>query len=256
MVIAVVNQKGGVGKTTTCVNLGVGLARKGKKVLLIDFDPQGSLTASFGYEPDELSKTFAGILESIMNNQDFDVMDGVISHTEGIDLFPANIELSGLEISLVNTMSRETMLREYTRKASEVYDYIIIDSNPSLGMLTINALAAADSIIIPVQAQFLPMKGLEQLLVTVNKVRRQINPSLKIDGILLTMVDTRTNFAKDIVNLVTEVYGDNIRIFDKPIPPSVRASEASAEGKSIFTYDSKNKIAMAYNSLVDEVLNG
>jgi chromosome partitioning protein len=254
MVISIVNQKGGVGKTTTCANLGIGLAKKGKKVLLIDFDPQGSLTASLGFEPDELNNTVSDIMGFIINDKNFDLNYGVLSHKENIELLPANIELSGVEISLVNTLSRETVLKEYINKVSEKYDYVIIDANPSLGMLTINALAAAKSVIIPVQAQYLPIKGLEQLLITINKVRRQINPCLAIEGILLTMVDKRTNFSKEIIELINNIYGDNIYIYKEPIPPSVRVSEASAEGRSVFSYDPKGKAAKAYTSLVEEVL--
>jgi chromosome partitioning protein len=202
MIMSIVNQKGGVGKTTTCVNLGVGLAKKGKKVLLIDFDPQGSLTAGLGFEPDEINDTVSGVLGFIINDRAFDLSYGIIHHDEGIDLLPANIELSGIEISLVNTMSRETVLKEYISRISDNYDYIIIDTNPSLGMLTINSLSAAQSVIIPVQAQYLPIKGLEQLLITINKVRRQINPALNIQGIILTMVDKRTNFSREIIDLI------------------------------------------------------
>lgn len=253
MVISIVNQKGGVGKTTTCVNLGIGLAKIGKKVLLIDFDPQGSLTASLGFEPDELENTVSNILSYIINDKAFDLDYGIIRHDEGVYLLPSNIELSGIEISLVNTLSRETVLKEYISRVAQNYDYIIIDSNPSLGMLTINSLAAAESVIIPVQAQYLPIKGLEQLLVTINKVRRQINPSLAIKGIVLTMVDKRTNFSKEIMQLIGDIYGDNIYIYEEPVPPSIRVSEASAEGRSIFSYDPKGKVAKAYEALVKEV---
>lgn len=254
MVISMVNQKGGVGKTTTCANLGAGLVREGKKVLLIDFDPQGSLTASLGYEPDKLNKTVSNIMGFIINDTAFSLEYGILHHDEGIDLLPSNIELSGVEISLVNTMSRETVLKEYISRIKENYDYIIIDANPSLGMLTINALAATESVIVPVQAQYLPIKGLEQLLTTINKVRCQINPGLKIEGILLTMVDKRTNFSRDIIELVNNIYGEDIHIYEEPVPPSIRVSEASAEGRSIFSYDPKGKVAKAYYSLVKEVL--
>ena len=167
---------------------------------------------------------------------------------------PANIELSGMEVSLVNAMSRETVLKQYLDTVKKQYDFILLDCMPSLGMLTVNALAAADSVIIPVQAQYLPAKGLEQLLQTINKVRRQINPKLKIDGILLTMVDSRTNFAKDICALIRETYGGNMKIFSTDIPHSVRAAEISAEGKSIFAHDPKGKVAESYRDLTKEVL--
>lgn len=256
MIVSVVNQKGGVGKTTTCIHLGAALAKMGKKTLLIDADPQGSLTAGLGFEPDELSWSIADILGCVINETEFDLERGVLTHDEGFYLIPANIELSGLEMTLVNVMGRESVLKEYVSKLRDKYDYIIIDSNPSLGMLTVNALAAADSIIIPLQAQFLPVKGLEQLLVTVKKARKQINPNLKISGVLLTMVDNRVNFSKDIIELIQDVYGENLRVFPHNIPASIRVSEASAKGKSVFAYDGKNKVAAAYMALAEEIING
>ena len=207
-VIAITNQKGGVGKTTTTVNLGVGLAKQGKRVLLIDADPQGSLTISLGERnPDQLSETLSDVMECIINDKSLPENFGLLRSSEGVDLMPADIQLSGMEVSLVNAMSRETILRQYLDTLKGQYSHILIDCQPSLGMLTVNALAAANRIIIPVQAEYLPAKGLEQLLQTVNKVKRQINPKLQIDGILLTMVDNRTNFAKEIAALLRETYG-------------------------------------------------
>ena len=179
---------------------------------------------------------------------------GILRHEEGVSLMPANIELSGMEVALVNAMSRETVMRQYLNTVKRDYDYVLIDCMPSLGMLTVNALAAADSVLIPVQAQYLSAKGLEQLLQTVSKVRRQINPKLKIEGILLTMVNSRTNFGKEISNLLRDTYGSKIRIFDTDIPHSVRAAEISAEGKSIFAHDPKGKVAAAYRKLTQEVM--
>lgn len=254
-IIAVANQKGGVGKTTTCANLGIGLSQQGKRVLLVDTDPQGSLTISLGYnQPDALPVTLATVMNKMLTDEVFDPRDGILHHTEGVDLLSANIERSGLEVSLVNTMSREKMLKEYLGSIKKDYDYIILDCMPSLGMLTINALAAADSVLIPVQAQYLSAKGLEQLLQTVNKVRRQINPKLKIDGILLTMVDGRTNYSKEISSLLRETYGSRLKVFDADIPLSVRAAEISAEGKSIYAHDPNGKVAEAYRELTREVL--
>lgn len=255
-VMAVVNQKGGTGKTTTCENLGVGLAMEGKKVLLVDTDPQASLTICLGHPvPDQLSPTLSDMMGKILSEQPIAPGEGILHHPEGVDLMPANIELSGLEVSLVNAMSRETILKQYLDTVKQNYDFILLDCMPSLGMLTVNALAAADNVLIPVQAAYLPAKGLEQLLQTISKVRRQINPKLRIEGILLTMVDSRTNYSKDISNLIRENYGGKLKVYKTDIPRSVRAEEISAEGTSIFKHDPKGKVADAYRVLTKEVLS-
>ncbi|WP_029232932.1 ParA family protein [Butyrivibrio sp. VCB2006] len=255
-VTAIVNQKGGTGKTCSTENLGVGLAIEGKKVLLIDLDPQASLTISLGYpRPDELYPTISTMMERVLNEQLIGNKEGILTHPEGVDLMPASIELAGTEMSLTNVISREKILKQYIDTVNKQYDHILIDCSPSLGMLTVNALGAADNCLIPVQAQYLSAKGLEQLLGTIAKVKRQINPKLKIEGILLTMVDGRTNDAKMISDLIRETYGSKIRVFDSVIPHSVRAAEISAEGKSIFAHDPGGKVAAAYKNLTKEVLS-
>lgn len=256
-VITVSNQKGGTAKTTSCVNLGIGLASAGKKVLLIDTDPQGSLSISLGYpEPDAMEKTLATLMMNIVNDEEFCLEDVMLHHEEGVDIIPSNIELSAIEVSLVNVMSRELILKQLVERVKDAYDYIVIDCMPSLGMMTINALACADSVLIPVQASYLPVKGLQQLIKTIGRVKRQLNPKLRIEGILLTMVDNRTNYAKDICAMVNEAYSSSVKVFQTEIPLSVRAAEVSAEGSSIYKYDPKGKAAYAYGQLTKEVLNG
>ena len=254
-VIAVAMQKGGCAKTSVSLNLGIGLARAGKKVLLIDNDPQGNLTASLGYEePDDMSDTLASVMMKIINEEPIEPGYGILHHQEGIDLMPGNIELSGLEVLLANVMSRENILKEYIDQIKDQYGYIIIDCMPSLGMTTINALVAATSVLIPVPAAYLPVKGLCQLIKTISMVKKRLNKKLKIEGIVLTMVDYRTNYAKDITDMVQKTYGNDIYMFENVIPHSVRAAEASALGVSVYVHDPKGTVAAAYDALTWEVM--
>lgn len=254
-VIAITNQKGGVGKTTTTVNLGVALAKRGKRVMLLDADPQGSLTVSLGVkDPDNLPVSLASIMQAVIDDKSIPDRIGILHHDEGVDLLPSNIELSGTEIALFNTMSREYVLRSYLETVKKHYDYILIDCMPSLGMMTVNALSAADSVIIPSQPSFLSTKGLNLLMRSIARVKKQINPKLRIDGILLTMVDNRTNNAKAIISLLRSSVGENLRVFNTEIPFSVRAAESSLEGKSIFAHDKNGKVAAAYEAMTQEVM--
>ena len=254
-IIAISNRKGGCGKSSTAANLGVGLARLGKRVLVLDGDSQNSLTISLGVsEPNKLPVTLATAMSNIMSETEFDPTDGIIHHAEGVDLLPSDNSLARIEIELAPLIGREAVLRRYTEMMRPKYDFLIIDTPPTLGLLTVNSLAAADSVIIPVAPKFLDAKGLELLLKTISQVKRQINPSLEIEGILFTMVEKRANFTREIMSLIEGAYGGKIHIFGEHIPRSIRVAEASAHGKSIFLHDPKGKAAAAYAALAGEVL--
>ena len=255
-IIAIANQKGGVGKTTTTFNLGIALVKEGKRVLIVDADPQGDLTIYAGInKPDELTISLATLMENAIDYDFKELNKAIIHNSEGVDLIPSNLDLASLEMSLVNVMSREGVLRSCLEQFKEQYDYILIDCMPSLGMITINALASADSVIIPVQSQYLAARGMLKLYETINKVKRQINPKLNIDGILVTLYDQRTNNSKLIKKEIESLYGNRINIFNTYIPFAIKTAESSSLGKSIFSYDKNSTVAEAYSNLAKELIN-
>ena len=253
-VIAIANQKGGVGKTTTTFNLGVALKNQGKRVLVVDADPQGDLTTYMGYNESELKTTLAQLMESVIYDSQLDTKQAILNNAECIDLIPSDLDLSATEAMLVNAMSREVTLRTILNNVKKDYDYVLIDCMPSLGMLTINALSCSDKVVIPVQDHFLAAKGMGHLLKTVSRVKRTINPNLEVGGILLTLVNKRTNLSKETIQDLKETYGRAIKLYDTQIPLAVKTAESTSRGKSIFKYDKNSKVATAYEDFAKEVL--
>jgi chromosome partitioning protein len=256
-VICIVNQKGGVGKTTTAATLAEGLAEHKKRVLLFDWDPQASLTISLGRIPEDLTITVYDVLNSTIQKDGRYILRDVVEKTgnPGIDLVPANVELSQAQLDLVNAPDREMALKEMLRTVRGTYDYILLDCLPSLGLLTINALCASDSVLIPLQADFLAMKGLAMLLNTIIRVQEKLNPKLEVLGILFTMTNMRTLHSREVMEVTRRAFGDKIRVFDTTIPTSVRFKEAPAAGTSILNYAPSSEGAKAYRLLAEEVLH-
>ena len=247
-ILAVVNQKGGVGKTTTVVNLATILAAKGKRVLLIDVDPQGNATSGLGFDKKNLGKTIYDVLinDEPMRNAIYD------SGRKGLHLCPANIELAGAEVELVDIVSRETVLKRAVQSSKNAYDIVLMDCPPSLGLLTVNALTAADGVLVPIQSEYYALEGLTQLMETVTLIKRGLNPQLSVFGVVVTMFDARTQLAHQVANEVRRYFGD--KVFRTIIPRNVRLSEAPSFGKAIMEYDPKSKGAESYDALAREVI--
>jgi chromosome partitioning protein len=247
-ILALANQKGGVGKTTTAVNVGAALAALGKRVLLVDLDPQANASSHLGYRRDEVRSSIYDILVNRTHVRD------VTIHTTRLhlDLLPAAQDLAGAEVELVGLFAREQLLRRALDQVADRYDYILLDPPPSLGLLTVNALTAADGVMVPIQAEYLALEGLTQLITTLNLVEEQLNPRLNMMGLLVTMYDARTNLAADVAAELRKHFPD--KVFDTHIPRNVRLSEAPSHGSTIFELDPRSSGAEAYASLAKEVL--
>ncbi|EFU75462.1 ParA family protein [Lachnoanaerobaculum saburreum] len=254
-VIAIANQKGGVGKTAVSSNLSVGLAMNGKKVMVIDADPQGNLTSSLGIDnADELENTLASFIEREITERQIELSEYIMHNEEGVDIMPCNIKLAGMDYMIMNALSREYLLDAFVSNVRDKYDYILIDCSPSLNLVTINVLTASDSVIIPVEASYLSMTGLQQLLASIGSTKRKLNRKLEVEGIVINKVNTRTNHEKNIIGKLREAYGSQIKIFDVMIPESVRAKECTAFGVSIYKHDGKGKVAKSFEELTREVM--
>ena len=248
-IIAIANQKGGVGKTTTSVNLGAGLASIGKRVLLIDIDPQGNTTSGVGVNKADVENCIYDVLIN-----EVDPREAIVpTMVDGLSIIPATIQLAGAEIELVPTISREVRLKKAISQVKGQFDYVIIDCPPSLGILTINSLTAADSVLIPIQCEYYALEGLSQLLNTIRLVQKHLNTSLQIEGVLLTMFDARTNLGIQVIEEVKKYFQQ--KVYKTVIPRNVRLSEAPSHGQSIITYDPKSKGAEVYLELAKEVVS-
>jgi len=253
-IIAIANQKGGVGKTTTTFNLGVALSQRGKKVLLVDADPQGDLTTYMGWHNDNLEYTISTLMSRVIKFEEINPQDAILKHEEGVDLIPSNLELASMEFNLVNAYNRERTISKCLELLKDKYDYILIDCMPSLGMITVNSLVAADEVIIPVQSEFLAAKGMSHLMSHIYNIKHQINQNLSVGGILLTMVDKRTNLAKDINIELRKTYGKAFKVYNTYIPRAVKAAETTRLSQSILSYDKNSAVAMSYLNFAEEVL--